>query len=324
MISHRANLFESINKQMPKVVFGQTWIEIIDPKPFNEISDSDNYKSKQVYLLGYAGIEYIDAHRIQLMGITDETQLWAEHEMEEDNFNKIPKTAYRIISSPLQYKYKIGQLVYSDRQGNIWEIVGFVTGEHSPESKEYLCKDVVRDGLDTVVREQVIYDQLKKLGPAKKEIRNANLFESLNKHTNAYQPGDVFEAKGTKIVNGLWHISTKYRYVFSHKTLLGNIIMQRGGHSNDWSVLSLDQIKEYFIKVGHVELYGFKVGDFIPKEPNASESVLRREIIEKYLIRIGLDSNDLNLARGYFSPEKNSDVATDGVALLFIKDIKKQ
>jgi hypothetical protein len=138
MISYRANLFESLNKQIPKVIFGQTWIKIINPELFNKYSNAlsslQTYKAGEVYLISSTA-RLKKSGKIILMGIV--STMWASHILKEEDFNKIPKQDYLIVPSPLDYKYKIGQKVRFGAVRIEYKIIYFATGNKRPGSKDY-------------------------------------------------------------------------------------------------------------------------------------------------------------------------------------------
>jgi hypothetical protein len=155
-LSKKANLFESIKKQIPNVIFGETWIEIIDPKPFNSANMHNSFNNGDVYLVSYHDRENIERGLLYLMGITSRTFSWGEHELTKEQFNKIPKSAYKVIPSPLEYKYKIGQ-EFNDYELT-FKIIALVTGYNGIEHQDYLCEQV--GSRETRIYKQEVIDGL--------------------------------------------------------------------------------------------------------------------------------------------------------------------
>jgi hypothetical protein len=136
MISYRANLFESLNKQNP-VIFGQTWIKIIDSKPFLEIPNVKDISDGDIFLVSYKSKVDMRDGIISLMGLKVENLIWDNHSLRIDRFKSISRSAYRIVPCPLNYKYKIGQTVYTGRPD---KVISLATGIGEPETKCYLLE----------------------------------------------------------------------------------------------------------------------------------------------------------------------------------------
>jgi hypothetical protein len=136
MISYRANLFESLNKQIPRVVFGQTWIEVIDPKSFEPFI-SERYANKGVpFLVGAPYIGDFQRKRITLMAASGSAADWSNRSLSFEDFQKIPKQAYKIVPSPIPYKFKIGDEVMSNVVGNKGKVVAYYCNGQKSENKQ--------------------------------------------------------------------------------------------------------------------------------------------------------------------------------------------
>jgi hypothetical protein len=147
--------------------------------------------------------------------------------------------------------------------------------------------------------------------------RTSNLFDSLNKQISPFKLGDVFTVKENKNVtlNSGFTVYSSGEYIYSHNAN-GKLVFQICRNYKDYGLVDLSEVNMFFNKIGHAELYGFKVGDQI------SAGQKTASIDGLYIARIGftIDSGPKFTARAYLSDTKDSEVPVHGWDL---KDVKR-
>jgi hypothetical protein len=145
------------------MIFGQTWIEIIDYNPFIKMPGVSRVANGDIFLVSYRRRRHIIEKRLVLMGLKEENFIWDEHELSVEEFNSLPKTSYRIVPSPLNYKFKIGQevryeaLMYGTDIIPYGKVISYATGIGRVEAKCYLVEKSPQD-------EPILEDELIAMG----------------------------------------------------------------------------------------------------------------------------------------------------------------
>jgi hypothetical protein len=137
MISHRANLFESLNKQI-KVNIGEDWIEIINPSSFISLGIHESLAVKSVpFLVGYKDLREVNSV-VTLMSNQGIHGNWSNHQIDIEGFLKIPFSSYKKINPPIKYAFKINEEVIYKTKKQKTKIISHVTGAHGWGNPEYL------------------------------------------------------------------------------------------------------------------------------------------------------------------------------------------